>query len=310
MSRDQCLREIEGQLGFIRDRLRSVVGGHTNGMYLYGPPGISKTHTVTKFLESQSVGHKYVQGYMTGSRLFDVIEENPDGIIVLDDVSGIITKNGMGVPLLLAALGSPPNGSRVRRVTYGTARGERVVEFTGGIIAMSNLAIEEHRNDVIRALADRVHVRRFDPTREQVEALIHKIAMESPAGVPAEEAVKVAEFLAADCRKQGTRLTIRLFIEKALPDYRLWKAEGTENHWMDLVRASVSEEFVPQSHAVRDISRRDRTDADRRIVLAICNEFATAEERLNAWVERTNRSKTGFYRHYKTLKDSGMVSHA
>jgi len=67
---------------------------------------------------------------------------------------------------------------------------------------------------------------------------------------------------------------------------------------------------MPQKHDVRDMSRRDRADADRRIVLAICNEFTTAEERLQAWKERTNGSKTGFYRHYKPLKDSGMVSHA
>jgi len=279
-------------------------------MYLYGPPGISKTHTVVTFLESQSVGHKYVQGYMTGSRLFDVIEENPNGIIVLDDVSGIITKNDKGVPLLLAALGSPPDGSRVRRVTYGTAKGERVVEFTGGIIAMSNLGLEEHRNEVIKALADRVHVQRFDPTPEQVEALIHKIAMEAPAGVAAEDATIVAAFLIDECRRQRTRLTIRLFIEKALPDFQLWRAEASENHWKDLVRATVAEELVPQKHEVRDMSRRDRADADRRIVLAICNEFATAEERLQSWKERTNGSKTGFYRHYKPLKDSGQLSRA
>jgi hypothetical protein len=310
MRRDECLQEIEGQYRMIRDRLRSVVGGLTNGMYLFGPPGISKTYTVRKYLESQSVPHKSVQGYMTGSRLFGVIEENPDGIIVLDDVTGIITKNDKGVPLLLAALGSPPDGSRVRRVTYGTAREERVVEFTGGIIAISNLGLEEHRNDVIKALRDRVYVQRFDPTPEQVAALIHEIAKEGPAGVAAEDATTVAEFLVAECRRQGTRLTIRLFIEKALPDFRLWSAEASENHWRDLVRATVAEEFVPQEHQVRDMSRRDRADADRRIVLTICNEFVTAEERLRAWTERTGRGKTGFYRHYKPLKNSGLVSHA
>jgi hypothetical protein len=67
---------------------------------------------------------------------------------------------------------------------------------------------------------------------------------------------------------------------------------------------------MPQKHEVREMSRPDRADADRRIVLAICNEFATAEERLQAWTERTNGCKTGFYRHYTPLKDSGMVSHA
>jgi hypothetical protein len=294
MNRDQCLQQVEGKYRLMRDRLRSVYTGNSNGMYLFGPPGISKTHTVVNFLKDNSIAFEHVRGYVTGSRLFDLLESNPDGVLVLDDVSGIF-KEPKAVQLLLAALGSPPDGSRVRRVIYGTAHGERVVEFTGGIIAISNLGLDEHRNDVIRALADRVHVQKFDPTPEQVEALIHKIGMEAPAGVAAEDAVMVAEFLAKECREQGIRLTIRLFIEKALPDFRMWKGVGTENHWEDLVRASVAGNLATQRHAVREISRQDQTDTNRRILLAICNEFATPQDRLRAWKERTAGSKTKFH---------------
>lgn len=293
MSLIQHLQEIEGQYRLIRDRLRSVHAGNSNGFYLFGPPGISKTYTVVNFLKAESIPYEHVQGHLTGSGLFDVLEENPDGVIVLDDVSNLFRKDDKGVQLLLAALGSPPDGSRVRRVTYRTARGERVVRFTGAVVAISNLGLDQHRDGVIQALRDRVTVMNFDPTPRQVEALIHKIATEAPAGVSAEDAVMVAEFLADECRKQGTRLTIRLFVDKALPDFRIWKAEGTENHWKDLVRANVAGGFVPQGHAVREVPLRNRSDSDRRMVAAICKEFATPMERLRAWKERNEAGGRG-----------------
>ena len=306
--RDRCLQEFEKHSSIIRDRLQGVCKGFSHGLYIHGPPGVSKTHTAVTFLKANSIPFKHVLGHLTGSGLFDILEENPTGIIVLDDVSALFKNDDKGVQLLLAALGSSSDGSRVRRVTYRTALGERVVEFTGGIVAISNLGLEEHRNDVIQALADRVHVMKFDPTPEQVEAMIHKIAKEGPAGVAAEDAVMVAAFLTEECQKRGIRLTIRMFVDKALPDFRMWKAEKAENHWKDLVRASVAGELVPQKQAVRNISRRDRTAADQQTVQAICKEFATPKEKLRAWEERTGNSPSKFYCIQKQLKDSGQLS--
>lgn len=305
MTREKCLQEIEAQFSFIRDGLRSVCEGYTQGLYLYGPPGIGKTTTVMDFIESRSVGHKHVRGHLSGSGLFDTLEENPDGVIVLDDVSNLFRKDDKGVQLLLAALDSPPRRSRVRKVPYRTARGRREIDFTGSIIAISNLGIDEHRNDVIRALADRVHVLNFDPTPEQVEAKVFKIAMEGPAGVTAEDAVMVAEFLVRECRKQGARLTIRLFIDKILPDFRMWKAAGTENHWEDLVRAKLAGGIVTQRHAVRDMPPGDQTKADRRSVPMVRSTLPTLEQRRRAWREQIEAARRGSTADQKNLKDFG-----
>lgn len=304
MSREQSLQEIEAQFSIIRDRLWGVCQGHSNGFYLHGPPGISKTHTVVTFLNDKSIPFEHVLGQLTGSALFDVIEENPDGVIVLDDVSAVF-KEPKAVQILLAALGSPPDGSRVRKVPYHTARGKRVVEFTGGIVALSNLALDEHRNGVIAALESRVDVQKLDPTPEQVEAMVFKIAMEGPAGVAAEDAVMVAEFLAQECQRRGTRLTIRLFIDNALRDFRMWKAGGLENHWTALVRATVAKHFVPQRHAVGAASPGDQMEADRRIVLAICKAFSDPMERAQAWKEWNETARRGSTTNHKNLKDSG-----
>ena len=304
MSRDQCLTEIEEEFSLIRDRVSGVCNGFSNGFYLHGPPGISKTHTVVNFLNHKSIPHEHVQGQLTGSALFDVIAENPDGVIVLDDVSAIF-KEPKAIQILLAALGSPPDGSRVRKVPYHTARGKRVVHFTGGIVAISNLALDEHRDGVIAALRSRVDVQKFDPTPEQVEALIFKIAMEGPAGVPAEEAVMVAEFLVRECRSRGTRLTIRLFIDHALRDFRMWTAGGLENHWTVLVRATVAKAFVPQRRVVRGTPPGDPLEADSRIVRAICKGFSDPMDKVRGWQEQKEAASGGSATDHKNLKDSG-----
>lgn len=306
MSHDRYLKEIEVQFVMIRDRLRSVCEGYSTGFYLYGPPGISKTHTVVNFLNDNSIPFEHVLGQLTGSALFDVIEENPDGVLVLDDVSAIF-KDKKAVQILLAALGSPPDGSRVRKVPYRTARDKRVVDFTGGIVALSNLALDEHRNGVIAALKSRVAVQMLDPTPEQVEAKVFKIAMEGPAGVTAEDAVMVADYLSRECRKRGTRLTIRLFVDSALPDFRMWKAGGTENHWEDLVRASVAEKFVPQRHAIRGVNPGDQTKADRRSVPMVRSTLPTLAPR-GAGVEGVRRDgKTGLHDRRKKIEDSEVA---
>ena len=304
MSHDRYLKEIEEEFSLIRDRVLGVCNGFSNGFYLHGPPGISKTHTVVNFLNDKSIPHEHVQGQLTGSALFDVIEENPDGVIVLDDVSAIFGEP-KAVQILLAALGSPPDGSRVRKVPYHTARGKRVVDYTGGIVAISNLALDEHRNGVIAALESRVDVQELNPTREQVEAMVFKIAMEGPAGVPVEEALMVAEFLVQECQRRGTRMTIRLFIDHALRDYRMWKAGGLENHWKVLVRATVAKAFVPQRQVVRGTPPGDQAEADRRIVLAICKAFSDPMERVRAWKEWNATPRRGSTIDHKNLKDPG-----
>jgi hypothetical protein len=115
----------------------------------------------------------------------------------------------------------------------------------------------------------------------------------------------VAEFLVRECRKRGTRLTIRLFIDSALPDFRLWKAGETENHWEDLVRVSVAEKFVPQTHAIRGVPPGDQTKNDRRIVLAICEKFSDPMDRVRAWKEWNEKARRGSTADRKNLKDSG-----
>lgn len=290
----------------IRDRVRSVVRGESAGFYLHGRPGTSKTYLVLNNIKSSECGYAYSNGHITPLGLFDLIRRNPESIIILDDVSAVF-RQPIALQILLAALGRSHDGSRFRPVRYKTAKSDEVAYFGGGIIAISNLPLANHNREVLAALQDRVHAIEYEPTDEQVEAHIFDIASQVSCAESAEKRVMVAEFLIAECRQCEVRPSIRLFVDKALPDFRFWESGQSECDWRDLVRSSVRESTVPQQYPLRNVTRKDRVEAERAIVLEICKE-CDASERVAKWRERTGKGQSSFYRRYGELKQGGDLS--
>lgn len=301
------LKELRSKQSLIRDRIRAVVRGHANGIYLHGRPGLSKTFLVRTTLEKLGTRYEYSNGHVTPLGLFELIEKSPNSVIVLDDVSSIFTQP-MALQILLAALGTPHDGSKTRTVRYKRANDDRVVHFSGSIIAISNLQLAGHANHVLDALRDRVHVMSYEPTDEEIEASIHEIAGTSPRGVSSSDAVRVASFLLDSCRESGVRPSIRLYVDKALTDFQLWEAGDSESHWSDLIRASVQQSVIVQERPLRDISRKEQIDSERRLVQAICEQFPCRKLRVAAWVARTGKSQAAFYRRCRELRCEDLVS--
>src|SRR3954464_11721428 len=177
MDTTNSLEELLTQQKIIKDRVRGVVHGQSNGMYIHGRAGTSKTYMVRSTLETLAVNYSYSNGHLTPIGLFDLIAEHQDRVIVLDDVSAIFNQP-IALQLLLAALGNPHNGSKARLVRYKTAKETRVVPFTGGLICISNLPLDGHHHEVLAALKDRAFVVNYEPTDEQIHALIGKLAGE------------------------------------------------------------------------------------------------------------------------------------
>lgn len=300
------LENLHRRQSLIRDRIRAVVHREANGVYLHGRPGSSKTYLVQTTLDILNQRHAYSNGHLTPVGLFDLIEENPQSVIVLDDVSAIF-EQPKALQILLAALGTPHDGSRTRPVRYKTATVDKIAYFEGSIIAISNLQLAGHANAVLEALQDRVHVMAFEPTDEEVEAGIYEIAGTSPREVAAEDAVAVADFLLEQCREMGLRPSVRLFMDKALPDFRLWRAGNTESDWHDLVRSSVRQMVIPQQRGLRDLTRKDQIASERNIVREICSTYCTRQERLKAWRAKTRKGQSAFYRRFKELEREAVV---
>jgi hypothetical protein len=294
------------KLMVVRDRVRGVYWGESTGLYLHGRPGTSKTYTVRSTLDTLGANFEPSSGHLTPIALFDLIAENRDRIIVLDDVAAIF-RQPIALQILLAALGSPHDATRARIVQYKTAIETREVPFSGGIICLSNLALDGHHHEVLAALRDRVHVLSYEPTDEEIIALICKLADEGVDGVPPEKARMVATYLIQECKAREIRPSVRLFVDKAIGDYRLHAAGKCETHWRDLIASELEQQLVEPQYPTTDVSREEQSEAELRVALDIYLSFETRAERSEQWKCRTNKSEKAFYRRVGQLRRAGRL---
>ncbi len=298
--------DLMRQTKVVKDRIRGVVHGQHNGMYLHGRPGTSKTYIVRTTLDTLGANYAYSNGHLTPIGLFDLLVENRDRVIVMDDVTSLFNQP-IALQLLLAALGNPHDGSKARQVRYKTAKGDVVVPFSGGVVGISNLPLAGHHSEVLSALRDRIHVINYEPSDEHIIALINKIAIDGVGGVPPEKCRMVAIFLLQECKLREIRPSVRLFVDKAIKDCALYEAGKTETHWRDLVVSTLEHQLVELQHPQRDLSRTEQVEAERRIALDIHLSFETRQERIEQWEVRTGKSQASFYRRVKELDLEGRL---
>ena len=298
--------ELLRQITIIKDRVRGVVHLKSNGMYLHGRPGTSKTFIIRSTLDMLGVSYTTDIGHLTPIGLFDLIGENQNHSIVLDDVSAIFN-HPIALQILLAALGNRHDGSGTRIITHKTAKGTRKVEFSGGIFFLSNLALDGHNKETLAALRDRINVIHFNPSDDQIKALIFKLADDGVDGTNPTDARMVATFLLEQCDSHKIQPSVRMFVDKAIKDFQLWKSEDCEAHWRDLVSSNIQQTLVELHNDVRDLGRADKIEAERRIALDVWLRFSSTVERVAEWEIRTGKKQAAFYRRLTELKLDGRL---
>ena len=102
---------------------------------------------------------------------------------------------------------------------------------------------------------------------------------------------KIGEML-----RLGCRFDLRLFVNKALPDFKQSKDDEADSDWRDLVTASIEEHLVSVRHADERPSRAERKQDEHTLLREILGEHEGREERVRAWTERTGKSERAFYR--------------
>jgi hypothetical protein len=301
-NRAALLTELGGRQAVLRDYVRGVARQYTTGFYLFGRPGTAKTHTVRWVLEEEIREiYVYQRGHLTPVGLFELIAEHPDKVIVLDDLAAIF-RNDVALQILQSALEHPAPGdrSRTRVVKYRRKGDELHAPFRGGIICVSNR--ELHDDDLLGAFKSRAHTLNYDPSDAQLGALMLELAERGSLPVPPAEAREVARFVIEGMLRHGCRFDLRLFVNKAIPDYVQWKDDETESDWRDLVTAAIEEHLVAVRHAGGRPSRADRKEEEHAIIREIEKEQPPGEARLRAWSERTGKSSRAFYRRLAELR--------
>lgn len=300
------LAELKRRQGIVRDYVRSVARQYATGLYLFGRPGTAKTHTVRAVLERViREPYTYQRGHLTPMGLFELIAEHPEEVIVLDDLAAVLDSD-VALQILLSALEHPDPADRTRSrvVKYRRHDREERVVFRGGIICISNR--ELHDDELLGAFKSRVHTLDYDPSDAQLGAIMLGIAdlgwphIGRPEISP-DEARLVAHFLIGEMLRLGCRFDLRLFVNKALPDYQQWKDEEAESDWRDLVTASIEEHLICVRHADERPSRADRKQEEHALLREILVEHQDREDRLRLWTERTGKSERAFYRRLAEL---------
>jgi hypothetical protein len=305
------LDDLNSRLTIIRDRVRGVARGHHTGFYLFGRPGTSKTFTVKTTLNELDVNYVYFDGDLTPMGLFELLEEQHDRTIVLDDVSSLFLDKS-ALQILLSALGNQPDEHDTRLIKYRRQAKEATIRFTGGIIAISNL--ELHAQPLLEALKSRVHYLRYNPTDEQMAALMLEVAAKGWSAqdleLSAEECLEIADFLIAECQRRSVRLDMRLLVDKAFPDFLQHREGDCEAHWKDLVLTTLEEQMVELTHTKAEASSRQaKKEQEHEILRQILSEHDSREEQISTWTERTatptrpGKSDRAFYRRLKELGD-------
>ncbi|MCE9560581.1 MAG: hypothetical protein K8U57_00870, partial [Planctomycetes bacterium] len=236
-----------------------------------------------------------------------LLAEYPDRVIVLDDVSALFNQP-IALQLLIAALGQSHDGTKIRQVTHKTAKETKIVKFSGGVICLSNLPLDGHHKAVLTALRDRVVVVNYSPSEEQITALIYRLADDGIRDTSPSNARMVADFLLQECKSQGARLSVRLFVDKALKDFQLHAAGHCETDWRDLVASNVQQQVIALQHPTTDLSRRETVEAERRVVSEIERSYGSLRERVGEWERRTGKSQAAYYRRRKELKQSEQTA--
>lgn len=302
-----ALTELDKKLLVARDRIRQVGRKEATGFYWHGRPGTGKTHLVLATLDEMGVQYEYHKGHITAQGLLELMEKHHDKVIILDDVSNIFADK-KAVQYLLAALG------RLQGQAWQTSyvrQGQQVrVTFTGGIICISNLAIEN--KGMLAALKSRVHTLGHSPSDLMLVALArHRICKagwptHKPTLTP-EEVNEVITWVWAESQRLTVAVDLRVLFDKGLPDYLAWRQKKTEAHWKDLVTTTLEEEvnalaFTPPGGVNRVGVRQATKEEEWEIVRAILKEYESRRDRIWAWKQRAKKSEKAFDRRWAEIK--------
>ena len=292
------LHALECRIERIRDRVKSVAFEYHTACYLVGRPGTSKTHTVMdelKRLEQDGKPHAYRNARMTPMGLFDFIAEHPEHVIVLDDI-GTLFKNDQAMQILMAATGGDPG--KPRKVTYKSKDKQEDVDFSGGIIAISNVALRH--DPLARAFGSRVVVLEHEPTDKEIAAFMLHLAARGYEDMSPEECLEVAEFVIAESRDYGQRLDLR-HLTKAWQDFRQDRDGRTARPWQELVRTSLQKTVVVE---VETISKRERIELDRERVREAMDLFP---DDTTKQVAHSGLGKSTFYKRRAELETDALT---
>lgn len=281
-------------------QIQGVVEGYVNACFVFGPAGLGKTHLITSRLDALlGKSWQHHTAYSTPKALMLAIAERPDSIHVFEDCEKLY-KTDVASSILRAACGSPRQ--KQRWVTYETAHEALRVNFTGGIIVVSNDNLARTKGP-LAAVASRFRPIKWDLTIEERIARIISLAdlgwCRGEWTLTPVQCRVVARFLVEEMTQGQVdyAVDLRTFVEHALPAYAQHAKGTTSVDWRDVVRSKLRGEVSNQEN------RQQRGSRLETIALGLSlDKKLSSAERTAEWRKQTGLAQAIYYRHLKKAK--------
>jgi hypothetical protein len=261
------LAEFNLERNILRLRTKAVANRAQNGLVVHGPPGLGKTKTVRDTLDRLCCRYKYRDGVCTARGLFDLLDMNPAGVVVLDDLGNLLNDRA-AVQILLAALGGEIGDTRpITWSKYGSDSSGDCVHFSGGVIAIANEALPD--KPLCQALRSRVVCLEFNPTFAERKAVFRDYANQghscAAGSMEPTECRVVVEYVLeqVDALKKDAGVDQRIdfrTITRAYGDYLTCKGERKVS-WQQAVLHDLRS--APKPKAVDTGTKKGRLELER-----------------------------------------------
>jgi len=219
----------------LEEELKKILVGLNNGLYVWGNPGLGKSHTIQEILENNSSAGKFkiIKGDITPKGLFNTVCEHEDSILILDDNLDI--KDRKIRKLLMPMLEKPKDkSSNAREISWITHREEKVVNFTGGIIIISNFPLpKDHHGQAIRSRVDVIH---FELTKEQLAEKIQFIVKDGYMGLRYDQIKPYINFYYKCFRKSDKQFDLRQLLDKVMPHIVAYRRKIVKTNPVDFIK--------------------------------------------------------------------------
>jgi hypothetical protein len=291
--------ELQKRRNVVETAVASVVRGFTPALFVWGPPGLGKSHELTILLDATAgKGWRHHTAYSTPRALMMSIAEEPAAIHLFEDCERMM-KTDLSASILRAACGAPNDRERI--VSYETANETLRVRFTGGIIIATNANLAKNSGPM-QGVASRFRPIKWDMTlRERVCMILHLAEVprqKCGAQISVAESRKVARELVNMAMESRTELTVdlRLFTEHALPAYAMAKSTPGMK-WQDLMLSKLEGTAVTE-----DENQHERTRRLQQLAEKIHLEGGSTKAKIAKWKQITDLGQAIYYRHLKGAK--------
>jgi hypothetical protein len=138
--------DVNWRFKYYEDLATLTIFKELKSIFVAGEGGLGKSYIIQQILESEEFredrDYVYVKGHVSAYALFQLLQDHPSKPFIFDDCDGILKD-----PIALNILKGVIDSYSVRKVKWLTNSGvasrvSRTFEFTGSIIFLSNLNVE------------------------------------------------------------------------------------------------------------------------------------------------------------------------